>query len=113
MPLDKQNVIDIFYTAPGGDPVFLIISDHLTWGDGPTADKHHMFSMQEKVKAYLRFVQSGEVYDKFPESVGKTIVIGVASKHPLSGEAAFFFKKIKDAVAGLGYRIEFHYPDAT
>lgn len=47
------------------------ISDHLDWDD----ELEHIHALQEKINAYLRFVESGEILGKYPQAAGKTPVI--------------------------------------
>ncbi|MBC6110685.1 DUF6572 domain-containing protein [Pedobacter fastidiosus] len=47
--------------------VALTISDHLDWDD----EYYHLSVLQEKINAYLRFIESGEIYDVYPDSVDR------------------------------------------
>lgn len=81
MPVDEPNTIDIVAQAANGD-VSLVVSDHLDWGDS----LEHQRILQAKLNAYLRFVESGEVFDKFPNARDK----------PISIEIVFFEKPDRD-----------------
>ena len=54
----------------------LTISDHLEWDTG-----EHVLRLQEKLNAYLRFIESGELVQRYPAAEGRTAQIAVACKH--------------------------------
>lgn len=110
MAVDKKSVVDMVVSHPETNEIFLIITDHTVWGISPMVDKNHMFQLQEKVKTYLKFITSGELYEKIPEARGRTVAIGVAGSHPFTAAAQTFCDQLRQAVGSLGYRLEFHAP---
>jgi hypothetical protein len=107
MAIDQLNVVDFAATDPTLNQVILVISDHLEWTDDDESNKLHMYLLQQKVNAYLEFVESGAIYRSYPNAVGRSVVIRVMAKFPMSGEAAKFFEKVRSTVLELGYDIEF------
>jgi hypothetical protein len=101
MTIEQHEVIDFAGIDIDGNAT-LTISDHLPWTDL----NGHLFHPQEKLNGYLRFVESGEIYRKIPETAGRPIVIAVVLKFPAPLEARWFFTKADAAVAGAGFRLE-------
>lgn len=104
MSVDQTDTID-FATIDGvtGD-LWLTISDHLPWDE---TERKHISLLQDKLNAYLRFVESGEVLKKVPGAEGRGIVIDLVGKFPLSQQAESFFVKARGAVEGAGFRLQF------
>jgi hypothetical protein len=100
--VEQSKVIDFVNRTPTGD-VVLAISDHLPWSDVDD----HLLQLQEKLNAYLRFIESGEVYEKFPETRERRLVIEVFLKFPVPQAAQWFFTKSAAVIekAGFGFGI--------
>ncbi|MCQ0034719.1 hypothetical protein GAS18_11300 [Burkholderia glumae] len=61
----------------------------------------------EKLNAYLRFIESGEVAKKFPEAKGRNVVINVVGQFPLSEKAKLLFEKATAAIQAAGFTLKF------
>jgi hypothetical protein len=101
MTVEQRDTIDFAGADQLGNFV-LTISDPLRWEDV----NKHLFFLQEKINAYLRFAESGEIYRKFPEAMGLQVVISVALKFGFPKEAEWFFSKVSDALATAGFKFE-------
>jgi hypothetical protein len=55
------------------------------------------------LNSYLAFIESGEIYTKFPSAVGRKIIIRVMGKYPLSDEARKFYHLAGNYINGLGF----------
>jgi len=84
--------------------VWLTISDHLDWD---LEEKKHLLLLQNKLNAYLRFVESGEILRKFPKAKGRNVVINLVGKFPLSEKADEFFEKVRDTLRDAGLKLQF------
>src|ERR1700692_653713 len=69
--------------------------------------------LQDKLNTYLEFVESGQLYAKYPRAVGRKIVFEVMGKFALSKEASKFYQIVGNAVQKYGCTLQFvHYiPD--
>jgi len=99
MTIEQPDVVDFILVEPEGDTV-LTVSDHLPWDD----EKDHLLRLQEKLNAYVRFIDSGEIYEKWPDAQGRPILIEVVVKHPAPTESLWFFEKATAALMGAGYK---------
>lgn len=107
MSIEQTDVVDLIGTDSKTGEVWLALMDHLEWGEDDQFDKEHMFLLQEKINAYLRFIESGEIFQSYPSARGREIVIKVRRKYPLSDEAKAFCEMIKSYLLNAGHRIEF------
>jgi len=99
--VDQTKTVDFISTASGGR-IALTISDHLEWG---TDD--HLFLLQEKLKSYLRFIESGEIYDEYPKAVEQEIVISVICKFPPDAAGIKFLNSAKMIIEKAGFLFEY------
>lgn len=104
MSILQQSTIDFASIDKASGELWLTISDHLPWGDDESA---HLILLQGKLNAYLRFIESGEVFKKMPDAKGRHVVINLVGKFPLSQTASFFLENAKLAVKGTGFRLQF------
>ena len=105
MTIDQTAIIDLATIDHASGDLWLSISDHLPWGgadEGP-----HLLLLQEKLNAYLRFIESGEVLETIPEASDRDVVINLVGKFPLSPEADAFFQIARAAIEEAGFRLQF------
>jgi hypothetical protein len=99
MTVEQHNVIDTIHVEPSGNAV-LTIADHLPWDEV----NEHLYCLQEKLNAYLRFIESGEIYQKWPNAAGHPILIDVVMKYPAPGSAARFLEQMSAAIQAAGFK---------
>ena len=104
MSVDQTNTIDFATMDNASGDLWLTISDHLPWDEN---EGNHLVLLQNKLNAYLRFIESGEVLKKVPAAEGRSIVINLVGKFPLSQKADSFFEKARATVEGAGFRLQF------
>ncbi|MEM1113743.1 MAG: DUF6572 domain-containing protein [Pseudomonadota bacterium] len=80
------------------DIVVLTISDHLEWND------EHLYLLQEKLNAYLAFLESGEVYEAYPDSKGKAFKINVVCKYEPTPSARKFISQCANFITQAGFQ---------
>jgi hypothetical protein len=103
MSIEQSNVVDLVTIERGTGNVLLTISDHLPW---ETDEGNHLLLLQEKVNAYLRFIESGELVRKYPEAEGSP-VINVVGKFPLSAQAQLFLQQATKIIEGARHELRF------
>ena len=84
MSIIETEKIDFIGLDPQTNEVILAISDHLDWFEAP---EEHLLLLQEKLNAYLRFAESGEVYSHVQLSASRKIRFRVVGKYPLNDAA--------------------------
>jgi hypothetical protein len=102
--IEQSDVID-FVSIDQKDNLVLTISDHLAWDE----EMRHLFLLQEKINAYLRFLESGEVYEYYPDSRSKNVIIHVVCAHKLDQRSMEMFERFQEAVQGAGFTLTTEY----
>ena len=101
MTIEQPNVVDIVARDGPEGTTRLIISDHLPWeGD-------HLLTLQEKINTYLAYLESGEVYSRFPDAKGRDFTIEVVCLHRPSEMATVFFASARSIVENAGFKLLF------
>jgi uncharacterized protein DUF6572 len=108
MSVDQPHVIDVVTKNRQGD-IVLTISDHLDWNN----TQKHLQLLQEKINTYLAFLDSGEIYNNYPDAKGHPVEIEIMFHYPPSQEARLFLEKVKPIVENSGYRLRFEQFSAT
>ena len=91
MSIENAAVIDAIGVERQSGKVVLTISDHLDWGN----EREHLLALQEKINTYLRFIESGEIDETYPDARGRSRVIDVVAQHqPTDGADQFFSKAV-------------------
>jgi hypothetical protein len=99
--LETYQLDGITLCGNSGDEVRLVVFDHLSW-DNP---EEHARMLQEKLNAYVAFVESGRIFDVVRASVKKGVRIAVVLKAihlPRTLSAQQSLSAVADFVAGFG-----------
>jgi len=110
MTIEQSDIIDFVSFEPGAGDVILTISDHLAWGEN---EREHLLLLQKKLNTYLEFIESGQLYDRYPRAKGRNVVLQVACKFPLSEQANRFVELASAAIAQAGFRLEIAFPEGV
>jgi hypothetical protein len=104
MAIDDLDKIDLLVTDNEKTLVRLIITDHLDWeefDEGP-----HLEVLQDKINAYLHFVEDGQLHRERPDLKGLPVIIEVAAKYAPSEEALKFYRLAGPLVAEGGASLQ-------
>jgi len=104
MSIEQTDTIDFVNIDKGSGDVLLTISDHLDWDQ---TEGQHLMLLQGKLNAYLRFIESGELYQKYPEASERPVIIQIVSKFPMSQKAEIFFERASGAIDEAGFKLRF------
>jgi hypothetical protein len=75
MSVEDFDVVDLIRIGKTGD-VVLTVRDHLDWCDGI----RHPSILQGKRNRYVAFVESGEIFRRYPDAKGKPVAMNVVFK---------------------------------
>lgn len=107
MTIDEADTIDFAGVDPDSGRMMLILLDHLSWDDSAP---DHLPRLQEKLNAYLAYIETGQIYEQKPEAKGLPIDIKVFGAEAPSQEAEKFYRLYADFVGNmaseLGMEIE-------
>ncbi len=100
MSIEQSNTVDFIGEENATGTVVLTIADHLSWD----REYEHLSMLQAKLNAYLAFVESGEIADKYSVE-GKQIRIDIVGQFPLSEKAFDFLLKAQLEVEKAGFTL--------
>jgi hypothetical protein len=109
MSIDQTDKIDFLLTDKEKTQVILVISDHLDWEED---EGEHLLLLQDKLNAYLAFIESGQMTQERPDLADLPVVIQVSAKYPLSKEATKFYAMAGETVTEAGVALELELPSS-
>ena len=98
MSIIELGKIDFVSFKPESGEVVLTISDHLDWAD----DQNHLLVLQDKINAYLEFIESEQIHQEYPESIGRKLRIEIVSQYEYPKEGIDFLGKVKPVLESIG-----------
>lgn len=96
MTVENSSTIDTVGIDRLTGAVHLNIVDPLPWDD------YHLRLLREKLNAYLGFIETGEIYQSYPEATGRELVISILLRFRPNREAVAFFEQAKAVVQSYG-----------
>ncbi|MCR5599335.1 MAG: hypothetical protein K6G33_01125 [Ruminococcus sp.] len=102
MSVVDRNVIDLVFSEE--DYEVLCISDHIPWNDDVI--KGHWEILQDKLKDYMGFIQSGQFKEKYGE-LKPAILIFFSHMYPDVVEK--FLNKLKEVYCDFGCDLRWKY----
>lgn len=103
MSVEETKIIDLIGVDKESGQVILSISDHLEW---KTSDEH-LLLLQEKINSYLRFIESGEINESYPDALNRHAIIRICAMHEPDKKGLHFLAEVKKIVEGAGFGFEF------
>jgi hypothetical protein len=101
MSLDNIEMVDAVGTENGTNTVVLSIMDSWDWED----QQKHLAALQDKLNAYFGFVESGQIYEAYPEATGKSLRIDIISRYPMPEAGHGVLAKASDVASKLNMSI--------
>lgn len=101
MSVDNSKVIDSISIDKDGN-VVLTISDHLPWDE----ENEHLLILQDKINAYLTFIENGELIENYPDAKGCDILINIITKFLPNETAELFLKRTREVLEESGYKLK-------
>jgi len=109
LAVDQPKVVDFVGVDRRTGEVILTISDHLDWEDS----EEHLSILQEKLNAYLAFVESGELLESYPSAKGRGVVIDVLFKFRPDKPALDFLTCAKEFIQSAGFSFTYKFSPPT
>jgi len=103
MGLEQSEVIDFISMGKTTGQVNLTIVDALDWMD----ENSHLILLQDKVNAYLRFIENGELDLKYPKAVGRRRSINVVAQFEPTEAGFRLIQRIRDLIIDAGFNFQF------
>ena len=103
LSIEDTNTIDLLgFDKTSGDCI-LTISDHMKW----EVESNHIIYLQEKLNTYIEFIESGQLFEEFPNAKGRKLSIQLAMKHDPKDYS--LLNQIKAELKKLGYEFSFEH----
>ncbi|PTY03401.1 hypothetical protein DB346_05835 [Verrucomicrobia bacterium LW23] len=97
MALDNPTVVDTIGIEAATGKVVLTMFDTWTW-DAPLP---HLLALQDKLNAYFGFIESGQIYDAYPDAKERSLAIDVITRHPLHEDSIPLYDKALEVAQAL------------
>jgi len=105
LAVDPPKVVDFVGVDERTGEVILTISDHLDWKDS----QEHLLVLQEKLNAYLAFVESGELLESYSDAKERAVGIEVIFKFRPDGLALQFLARAKEFIQSAGFSFTYKF----
>ena len=103
MAIDNSKTIDFISLDGKLNTALLVISDHLDWSNS----LEHQYVLEEKLNAYLAFVESGEIFERFPKALGKGIEMQIVFLHEPDAPGFRFLTKAQAIIETAGFSFSY------
>jgi hypothetical protein len=101
MSLDNAAAVDAIGVEKNSDTAILTIIDSWAWEH----EEFHLEALQEKLNAYFQFIESGQIYESYPDANGKAIRIDIVARFPIPVRALAFLEQASRVASQLGIAI--------
>jgi len=99
MSVDQVGIVDMMSTDKTTGKVVLTIADHLDWSDSI----EHQAILQKKLNAYLAFIESGEIFKKYPDAKGRQVAFKVVFKFKPDKKGVLFLNRARQVIESAGF----------
>lgn len=102
MSVVEKNIIDGIALA-NKNSLILLISDHLDWNN----EYEHLLILQDKINAYVSFIENKEYTEMFPQKNIKQILFEIHEKHGVTENARKFVDEVNRQLARINVFVFF------
>lgn len=102
MSVTEVNKIDGMGKGKDGNQLLFLIADHLDWSDEQT----HLLQLQEKINAYLMFIESKQFQTTYPDDDFDSYIIEFHFKHEPTSNCMKFLDVVARQVAEIHVEIK-------
>lgn len=101
--IEKTNEIDAIGIDRDTGIVVLKIFDHLNWEN----EQYHLYLLQEKINSYLRFMESKEIFDIYPDAKNRKLNISISFKEKPSANGIKFLDVVSNIISNAGFLLTY------
>lgn len=101
MSIDQADRIDVIGIDKISGTVILTVSDQWDWKE----EHAHLAALQAKLNTYVRFIESGELNQAYPESVGRKPVIEIVLREPMPTAGSSFLHEVGALLSASGIEV--------
>lgn len=101
MGLENLDVIDAAGLEASTGTVVLSILDSQDWMD----ERGHLLALQAKMNSYFGFIESGQIYEDYPDAKMSKLRIDVIGRYPLPPTATRLIEKANEVATALSIEV--------
>jgi hypothetical protein len=101
LSVEQEKVIDVIGFDKNTGYVVLTISDHLDWRDSV----NHQLTLQRKFNSYLAFVESREIFERYPSARDRLVTFRVFFKYRPDADGERFLDRAKQVIEEAGFNL--------
>lgn len=105
MSITETEVIDAMGISKDGKGLLLLLSDHLDWEN----EAEHLLLLQDKINAYLGFIESGQYADVYPDNEFTHYVIEIRCKIEATENGLNFFDVMNNQLREYAIQVSYIY----
>lgn len=99
--IEDSNKVDAIGIDKTTGFVVLKIFDHLDWDD----EQSHLFLLQNKINSYLRFLESEDVLEAYPDAENKKFQINISFLEKPTANGLKFLETVSRIVLDAGFEM--------
>lgn len=109
MAIDNTNVIDGIAIDKNREALCLLLADHLAWNGNKTLSEYdHLILLQEKINAYIRYLETKQYEELYPEEEIAISIIEIHFKYDITENCEKFLNTVQNQIGQYGIKIEAH-----
>jgi hypothetical protein len=105
MGLENCDVVDAVGTDINTGKIVLSILDSWDWTD----ERTHLERLQAKLNAYFSFVDSRQIYDDYPDTEGRGLVVDIVGKFPMPDSVSEFLERAATVASTVGVELTYRH----
>jgi hypothetical protein len=109
MSVEDPQTIDAMGVNKVSGTLDLLITDQLDWSDLV----EHSRVLAAKVNAYVHAVESGQLVRGYPNAAGRSVVIQIVGKYPLTPQAAEYIHQMRSQLVPSGIALTYEQNGAS
>ena len=104
MTVSDEGVIDFAGIDNKTCRLELVLTDHLAWGE--EYDDAHLLFLQNKLNAYLQFLEDGQVDEHFTPDNYEGVTIRIIAKYPFNDDCLMLLYYSRRIINDIGFDLE-------
>ena len=97
MSVLESDKIDGVAVSGEGKVLNLLITDHLDFKD----EYNHLLTLQEKINAYLGFIESEQYREIYPDSDIESVIIEIHFKYKITDNCRKFIETVNNQIGEI------------
>jgi hypothetical protein len=101
--IEDTSAVDAIGIDKNTGKVVLKIFDHLDWED----ELSHLYLLQEKINSYLKFMESEQILNAYPDSKNRKLLIAISFREMPCANAIKFLDTASRLVLNAGFDLTY------